>query len=42
MIVPIHCDGWAHFTQNAEDLERSFKALGIACGCGCSNPAYLQ
>ena len=29
-IVPIHCDGWAHFTQNAEDLAQSFKALGIA------------
>jgi len=29
-IVPIHCDGWAHLTQNAEDLEQSFKALGIA------------
>jgi L-ascorbate metabolism protein UlaG (beta-lactamase superfamily) len=28
-IVPIHCGGWAHFTQNAEDLEQSFKALGI-------------
>jgi L-ascorbate metabolism protein UlaG (beta-lactamase superfamily) len=29
-IVPIHCDGWAHFTQSAEDLEHSFNALGIA------------
>jgi hypothetical protein len=29
-IVPIHCDGWAHFTQSAEDIEQSFKALGIA------------
>ena len=29
-IVPIHCDGWAHFTQSGEDLEHSFKALGIA------------
>jgi L-ascorbate metabolism protein UlaG (beta-lactamase superfamily) len=29
-IVPIHCHGWAHFTQSGEDLERSFKALGIA------------
>lgn len=29
-IVPIHCDGWAHFTQSAKDLEDSFKALGIA------------
>lgn len=30
MIVPVHCDGWAHFTQSGEDLENSFKALGIA------------
>jgi hypothetical protein len=30
MIFPIHCDGWAHFTQNAEDVEHSFTALGIA------------
>lgn len=28
-IVPVHCDGWAHFTQNCDDLRRSFKALGI-------------
>jgi hypothetical protein len=30
MIVPIHRDGRAHFTQNAKDLEDPFKALGIA------------
>jgi hypothetical protein len=29
-IVPIHCDGWAHFTQSGEDLAHSFEALGIA------------
>jgi hypothetical protein len=29
-IVPIHCDGWAHFTQSAGDIEQSFRALGIA------------
>ena len=29
-IVPIHCAGWAHFTQSAEDIEQSFTALGIA------------
>ena len=29
-IVPIHCDGWAHLTQSAADLESAFKALGIA------------
>lgn len=29
-IVPVHCDGWAHFTQNKDDLRRSFEALGLA------------
>jgi hypothetical protein len=29
-IVPIHCDGWAHFTQRAEYPEQSLRALGIA------------
>lgn len=28
-IVPVHCDGWAHFKQNRDDVARSFKALGI-------------
>jgi L-ascorbate metabolism protein UlaG (beta-lactamase superfamily) len=28
-IVPVHCEGWAHFTQSCEDVHRSFKALGI-------------
>jgi L-ascorbate metabolism protein UlaG (beta-lactamase superfamily) len=28
-IVPVHYDGWAHFTQNRGDLEKSFAALGI-------------
>jgi L-ascorbate metabolism protein UlaG (beta-lactamase superfamily) len=29
LIVPVHCDGWAHFTQTCEDLRASFTALGI-------------
>jgi L-ascorbate metabolism protein UlaG (beta-lactamase superfamily) len=29
-IVPVHTEGWAHFTENADDLARSFKALGVA------------
>jgi L-ascorbate metabolism protein UlaG (beta-lactamase superfamily) len=29
-IVPLHTDGWAHFTESADDLERAFKALGHA------------
>jgi L-ascorbate metabolism protein UlaG (beta-lactamase superfamily) len=28
-IVPIHREGWAHFTQNGADLEKTFTALGI-------------
>jgi hypothetical protein len=28
-IVPVHCDGWAHFSQDRSDLEASFKALGL-------------
>ncbi len=27
-IVPIHTDGWAHFTESGEDLENAFRALG--------------
>ena len=26
-IVPIHTDGWAHFTESGEDLEKAFRAL---------------
>jgi len=29
VIVPVHYEGWAHFTQGREDLEQSFTALGI-------------
>ncbi|HEY6026493.1 MAG TPA: MBL fold metallo-hydrolase, partial [Pseudolabrys sp.] len=28
-IVPVHCEGWAHFKQTCADLQVSFKALGI-------------
>ena len=28
-IVPVHCDGWAHFTQHRDDLVAAFGALGI-------------
>jgi len=29
LIVPVHCDGWAHFTESREDLRAAFKALGL-------------
>jgi L-ascorbate metabolism protein UlaG (beta-lactamase superfamily) len=28
-IVPVHHEGWAHFTQHRDDLEKSFAALGL-------------
>ncbi len=28
LIVPVHNDSWAHFTESADDLERAFNALG--------------
>jgi L-ascorbate metabolism protein UlaG (beta-lactamase superfamily) len=30
LIVPLHCEGWAHFSEDARDIEASFKALGLA------------
>lgn len=29
VIVPVHCEGWAHFSQGCEDVAQSFAALGI-------------
>jgi L-ascorbate metabolism protein UlaG (beta-lactamase superfamily) len=28
LIVPIHNDSWAHFTESADELEHAFRALG--------------
>lgn len=30
LIVPLHNDSWAHFTESADDLEKAFDALGHA------------
>jgi L-ascorbate metabolism protein UlaG (beta-lactamase superfamily) len=30
VIVPVHAEGWRHFSQGPRDLETSFKALGVA------------
>ena len=29
LIVPVHHEGWAHFKQSGDDLDKSFKALGF-------------
>jgi L-ascorbate metabolism protein UlaG (beta-lactamase superfamily) len=29
IVVPVHCDGWAHLTQDRPDLEMSFRTLGL-------------
>ena len=28
-IVPVHFEGWAHFTQGADDLRAAFDAAGM-------------
>ncbi len=28
-IVPLHFEGWAHFTESREDIERAFRKAGI-------------
>jgi L-ascorbate metabolism protein UlaG (beta-lactamase superfamily) len=28
-IVPLHAEGWAHFTQGRDDLDKSFAAFGL-------------
>jgi len=30
VVVPIHQDGWAHFTSGPEELEEAFAAAGLA------------
>jgi L-ascorbate metabolism protein UlaG (beta-lactamase superfamily) len=29
-VVPVHFEGWAHFTQGADELRAAFAAAGIA------------
>ena len=46
-IVPVHHDGWAHFTQDADDLAKSFTALGIGAQLhvvapGVATPIEMQ
>lgn len=29
-IVPVHYEGWAHFSESRGDIERAFAAAGLA------------
>jgi L-ascorbate metabolism protein UlaG (beta-lactamase superfamily) len=29
IVVPVHQDGWAHFTSGPEELEQAFAAAGL-------------
>lgn len=29
-VVPVHCDGWAHFKESASDVAEAFAVLGLA------------
>jgi hypothetical protein len=28
-IIPLHYEGWKHYTQNEKDIKTSYKVLGI-------------
>ena len=29
-VVPVHYEGWAHFTEGRDDLEAAFAAAGLS------------
>ena len=29
MVIPLHFEGWAHFTQGADELKAAFSGNGI-------------
>jgi L-ascorbate metabolism protein UlaG (beta-lactamase superfamily) len=29
-VVPVHCDGWAHFTEGREEIAKAYAAAGLA------------
>jgi hypothetical protein len=29
-IVPVHCEGWAHFSETRAEIEAAFAAAGLA------------
>ncbi len=35
-VVPAHIEGWAHLTENVDDLRTAFAAHGFADGCESS------
>jgi L-ascorbate metabolism protein UlaG (beta-lactamase superfamily) len=37
-VVPVHFEGWAHFTQGADDLRAAFVAAGIAARLAVPEP----
>jgi L-ascorbate metabolism protein UlaG (beta-lactamase superfamily) len=39
MIVPVHHDGWTHFTQNQDDLAKTFATLGYSARLRTVEPA---
>lgn len=28
-IIPLHYEGWKHYTQNEKDLQKSYQVIGI-------------
>ncbi len=42
MIVPLHYEGWKHFTQNESDLEKAYEAVGIKERLRILKPGILE
>lgn len=30
LLVPVHCEGWEHFSESRSEIERAFAAAGLA------------
>lgn len=38
-VVPLHFEGWAHFSQGRDTLDSAFTAAGSVTACDCPDPA---
>jgi L-ascorbate metabolism protein UlaG (beta-lactamase superfamily) len=42
LIIPLHYEGWKHFTQNENDLEKAYEAVGIKERLRILKPGILE
>jgi L-ascorbate metabolism protein UlaG (beta-lactamase superfamily) len=39
-IIPVHFEGWAHFTEGPDEIKRDFNAAGLGHRLGWPEPAH--